>query len=157
MMLIHLKPLILSPITITIASCEWPVTSSHKMYFSEISKSMKTLIDIINISTGKWKQKERAREQKREHKREEEGEISSARTLMHCMPSQLSAVCQFLSSFAHAHAPYTRLFCKLLMCSAVHREARIHSILTLPSRAPILAQMRQPADLPQQRPRAFCN
>ena len=46
---------------------------------------MKTLIDIINISTGEWKQKERAREKKREHKREEEGEISSARTVMHCI------------------------------------------------------------------------
>ena len=80
MMLIHLKPLMLSPIIITIASCERPVTSSHKMYFSEISKSMKTLIDIINIFTGKWKQKERAREKKRKHKREKERDIQHAYT-----------------------------------------------------------------------------
>ena len=95
---------------------------------SGISKSMKTLIDIINISTGKWKKKERAREKKGEHKREEEGEISSACTLMHCILLYFSAVCHFLSSFAHAYAPYTRFFWKLLMCSAVHREASIHSI-----------------------------
>ena len=32
-------------------------------------------------------------------------------------------------------------FGNILICSAVHREASIHSIFTLPSRAPILAQM----------------
>ena len=66
--------------------------------------------------------------------------MHSARTPMHCMPLQLSAVCQFLLSFAHAHVQYTGLFQKILMCYAVHRKASIHFIITS-SRARILTYM----------------
>ena len=81
MMLIRLKPLILSPIIKLYLHASG--LSHHRMNCN--FKSIKTLIDIINISTGRWKQKESARKKKRRHKGEEEGEISSACTLMHCI------------------------------------------------------------------------
>ena len=128
-----------------------------QIIISGVSKFQKTLIYIINISTGKQKQKERARE-KRESVRRRKRERYPARvhscTVYHY--SFLPFVNSSLRSPMHMpHIPVS--FGNFLMCSAVHREATIYSIFTLPSRAPILAQMLQPADLPQQRPRAFCN
>ena len=67
--------------------------------------------------------------------------MSSTRMPVRCLPLLLSVVCQFILPFAHAHAQYTSLFYKILMCSAVHREASIHFMIASPARTSILDQM----------------
>ena len=76
--------------------------------FSDKYKLWNNTINESKIGiTGRWKQEERAQEIER--KRKEEGKMFSARTPMLCMSLQLSAVCQFLLSFAHAQAQHIHL------------------------------------------------
>ena len=77
----------------------------------------------------------------RERKREEEGEIFSTRyscTVYHY--SFLPFVNSSLRSPMHMpHMSIPVSFGNILMCSAVHREASMHTIFKLPSSGPILA------------------
>ena len=86
-MLIHLKPLMLSPIIIIIALCELPVTSSHKTLFQKYLNPWKhwLTLSIFLLGTGsKRRERERRRESIRERKRERYPARVHSCTVSHC-------------------------------------------------------------------------